>query len=189
MTDAPDDCYVIEPLDPERHDRTAFSCGVESIDNFFRKTTGKLARADNARVHVMTAPDGTVIGFHAMNAHAVDYRDLPPRFARTRPAHGSIPAAFLSMLAVDRRHAGKGHGGELLADALLRIAQASDRIGISVVILDVLDDGDGDAMERRRTFYSDHGFQPLASNPLRLFLPVATIRALLAEAGDRPGED
>jgi len=32
----------IEPLDPDRHDRAAFSCGVDQVDNFFRKTANKL---------------------------------------------------------------------------------------------------------------------------------------------------
>lgn len=169
---------TIEPFDPARHDRTAFSCGVEQVDNFFRKTANKLARADNARVYVMTAPDGAVIGFYALNAHAIDYRDLPGKFARTRPAHGSIPAAFLSMIGVDRRYAGQGFGGDLLIDALLRISQAAEKIGIAIVLLDVLDDGNPELVERRTRLYTAYGFEPLPSNPLRLFLPVETVRGL-----------
>jgi len=173
--------YRIERFDPARHDRKAFSCGVERIDNFFRKTANKLARAGNVRVFVMTDDTGTVVGFYALNAHAVDYHDLPARFARTRPSHGSIPAAFLSMIAVDHRHAGKGLGGDLLADALLRIARVADDLGIALVVMDILDDGDATAVARRRALYERYGFTPLASDPLRMVLPVATIRMLLDE--------
>lgn len=172
---------IIEPLDPNKHDRAAFSCGVEQIDNFFKKTGNKLAKADNVRVFVMIAPAGDVIGFYAINAHAVDYRDLPKRFARTRPVHGSIPAAYLSMIGVDVRYAGKGYGGDLLADALSRIAVASESLGIAIVILDVFDDGQPEMIARRKSLYESYGFTPLQSHPLRLFLPVATIRKLLAE--------
>lgn len=85
--------YIIEPFDPERHDRAAFSCGVEQVDNYFQKTANKLAMADNVRLYVMVDPAGTVIGFYALNAHAVHFQDLPAKFARTRPSHGNIPAA------------------------------------------------------------------------------------------------
>lgn len=172
---------IIEPFDPDKHGRTAFSCGVEQVDNFFKRTANKLAKADNARVYVMTAPDGAIIGFYALNAHAVDYQDLPKKYARTRPAHGSIPAAFLSMIGVDQRYAGQGFGGDLLVDALLRVAQAAEHVGIAVVVLDVLDDGNHDLVERRIKLYAGYGFQPLPSNPLRMFLPVGTVRKLIAE--------
>lgn len=174
---------TIEPFDPDKHDRTAFSCGVEQVDNYFKKTASKLSKADNARVFVMTAPDKQVIGFYALNAHAIDYQDLPKKYARTRPTHGSIPAAFLSMIGVDQHYAGQGFGGDLLADALQRVAQASEQVGIAIVVLDVLNDGNTELVERRTNLYAGYGFQALPSNPLRMFLPVATIREIL-EGGE-----
>jgi ribosomal protein S18 acetylase RimI-like enzyme len=173
---------TIEPFDPDKHDRAAFSCGVEQVDNFFKRTANKLAKADNARVYVMTAPDGAVIGFYALNAHAIDYSNLPKKYARTRPTHGSIPAAFLSMIGVDQRYAGQGYGGDLLVDALLRVAQAAEHVGLAVVVLDVLDDGNPDLVGRRIKLYAGYGFQNLPSNPSRMFLSVATARELLADS-------
>ncbi len=87
---------TIEAFDPKRHDREGLSCGVEQVDNFFKRTANKLAKADNLRVFVMDAPDGAVIGFYALNAHAVSFSDLPPKFARARPIYGNIPAADIS---------------------------------------------------------------------------------------------
>lgn len=172
---------IVEPFDPETHDRTAFSCGIEQVDNFFKKTANKLSRADNLRVWVMTDPKGALIGFYAVNAHSVDYQDLPPRYARTRPGHGQIPAAYISMIGVDQRFQGQGYGGDLLIDCLRRLAQASEALGVAVVMLDVLDCGDPKQVERRLALYRGYGFAPLPSNPLRLFLPMATIRTLIAE--------
>jgi len=181
---SPDDAkLIIEPFDPEKHDRAAFSCGVEQVDNFFKKTANKLAKAGNLRVYVMVAPDGDVIGFYAINAHAIDYQELPKAYARSRPRHGSIPAAYLSMIGVDQRHAGHGYGGDLLSDALRRIALASENLGIAVVVLDVLDDGNPDLTARRKKLYEGYGFMPFKSDPLRMFLPVATIRTMLVEFG------
>lgn len=171
---------MIEPFDPDRHDRTGFSCGITSVDNYFRRTANKQARADNIRVFVM-AEGARVIGFYALNAHAVRFTDLPPRYARSRPAHGSIPAAFLSMIGVDQEYQGEGVGTDLLVDALVRIVAAADQLGIAVVVLDVLDCGDPVRVKRRKTLYESFGFSPLPSNPLRLFMPVATARDMTSD--------
>lgn len=173
--------YIIEPFDPEKHDRAAFSCGITQVDNYFQKTAKKLARADNIRLYVMVAPDGGLIGFYSINAHAVQYEEFPKKFARTRPAHGNIPAAYISMIGRDERFRGSGYGSDLLVDALKRIVRAADSLGIAVVMLDVLDCGDSERVTRRKALYEGFGFTPLASNPLRMFLPLATVRTLLAE--------
>lgn len=169
---------IIEPFDAARHDRTAFSCGVAQVDNFFKRTANKLSRADNVRVFVLCDASATVLGFYALNAHGIDHAELPPRFARNRPGHGTIPAAFISMIGVDQKHAGQGYGGDLLVDALLRIVRIADQIGLAVVVLDILDDGDQALIARRKALYARYGFAPLPSNPLRLFLPIDTIRRL-----------
>ncbi|TDE34913.1 GNAT family N-acetyltransferase [Antarcticimicrobium sediminis] len=173
---------VTELFDPSRHDRAAFSCGVEQVDNYFQKTANKLAKADNVRLYVMVTADGALIGFYALNAHAVDYGDLPTKYARTRPAHGNIPAAYISMIGRDQKFRGGGYGGDLLVDALRRIAAAADAIGVAVVMLDVLDCGDPDRVARRKALYESYGFQSLPTMPLRMFMSVSVVRRLIAEA-------
>lgn len=177
---APEDAkpIVIEPLDPARHDRAAFSCGIDQVDNFFRRTANKLTKAGNVRTFVMVGPEGELIGFYATNAHAIDYTELPERFARSRPAHGSIPAAYISMIGVDSRFQARGYGGDLLVDCLMRLAGAAEALGIAVVMLDVLDCGDPEKVAKRLALYTSYGFEPLPSNGLRLFLPMATVRRL-----------
>lgn len=170
---------TIDAFDPARHDRQDFSCGIAQVDNFFRMTAAKLSRADNLRTFVMVDARGRTIGFYALNAHAIDYADLPPRFARTRPRHGTIPAAYISMIGVNHRCQAQGFGGVLLADALRRLAGAATALGIAVVIMDVLDCGDASQVERRLALYLAYGFRSLPSRPLRLFLPMATVRTLL----------
>ena len=180
---------VIEPFDPEKHDRAAFSCGVEQVDNYFQKTANKLAKADNVRLYVMATSESVVIGFYALNAHSVHYGDLPTKYARSRPAYGSIPAAYISMIGRNQRFRGGGYGGDLLVDALRRIAAAADAIGIAVVMLDVLDCGEPDRVARRKMLYESYGFQSLPSNPLRLFLPISIVRKLFAEEGEKSAKD
>lgn len=172
--------HAFEPFDPARHDRTAFRCGVPAVDNYFRNTAGKLARAENVRLFVLLSPARELIGFYALNAHAVRYEDLPPAYARTRPGHGHIPAGFISMMGRDERYRGHRYGSVLLADALRTLARAADAIGMAVVMLDVLDCGDAGRTARRRAIYEGFGFKPLASDPMRMFLPIQTVRTLLA---------
>ena len=168
MSPQPQPPYVIEPFDPARHDRAGFSCGVSAVVNFFKKTANKLAEAGNVRLFVMVSSDQALIGFYAINAHAVQ-------------GHGSIPAAFIAMIGRDQRYSGGGFGGDLLVDALRRINQAADSLGIAVSLLDVLDCGDPQRTARRKALYESYGFQPLPSNPTRLFLPLNAIRELIAE--------
>jgi GNAT superfamily N-acetyltransferase len=170
----------IEPLDTARHDRAGFASGVDQVDNFLRKTANKLAQSGNLRVFVLTDPDDRLIGYYALNAHVVDYQDLPSRYVRTRPGHGQIPAAFIAMIGVDARFQGQGYGADLLADALKRIWRAGRDLGIAVAMLDILDCGNPQQVERRRSLYERYGFAPLAMQPNRMFLPLATLDSLLA---------
>ena len=172
--------FKIEPFDPRRHDRTAFSCGVDQIDNFLKRTAKKHQKRDFTRLWVAVRPaERRVLAYYAINAHAIETGDLPEALRKRAPRHGRVGAAYLSMIAVDVAARDQGLGRILLADALRRIAGISGDIGIFAVVLDVLDDGDTKAMERRRRFYEGFGFVPFPSQPLRMFLPVQTIRDAL----------
>lgn len=170
---------TVEPLDTDKHKRENFSCGVTQVDNFLKRTVNKLTKADNLRSFVITDSGGGIIGFYSTNAHSVDYSQLPSNFSRNRASHGSIPAAYISMIGVDSRFQGKGYGGILLVDCLTKIARAAETIGIAVVMLDVLDCGDEEKVEKRLTLYKSYGFQSLPSQRLRMFLPLKNVKALL----------
>ena len=98
---------VIEPFDPGRHDRSSFSCGTDRLDNFLRLTVRKQQKDDFARVFV-AVDEGSpkVLGYYALNAHAVATADLGADRPRRAPSTGSIPALYLSMIAVDRSRQG-----------------------------------------------------------------------------------
>ena len=167
----------IEPFDRSRHIREDFNSGVDSVDSYLRLTAGKLAKAGNVRFYVLVdleKPD-EIIGFYTLNAHAVNHGELPVKFKRSAPGHGNIPAAFLSMMGVDSRRQGQQLGTHLLADALKRIVIGAASVATAVVILDVIKCGDEEKTYQRIRFYEKFGFQPLKSQPTRLFLPVSHI--------------
>ena len=173
----------IEPFDPKRHDRSTFSCGSNRLDNFRRRTAKKHQTGGFARVWVAT--DGSerrVLGYYAVNAHSLEAVDLPHALVRKAPRFGGIPAAYLSMIAVDRRYQGRGLGRFLLADALKRSEAAAVQIGVKAVVLDVIDDGGPEVVKHRRAFYTAMGFRSFPSLPSRMFILVETVRDSFALA-------
>ncbi len=167
----------IEPLDPQKHDRVAFSCGTDRLDNFLKRTARKHQTNDFTRVWVATEGGrDEILGFYTLNAHSLEGDDLPTKLTRNAPRFGSIPAVYLSMIAVDHLRQGQGLGRILLADALKRAAAAAEHIGIKAVVLDVIEDGGPEITEKRRAFYAAMGFQPVPTRPQRMFISIETIR-------------
>lgn len=176
--------FLIEPFDPEKHDRDRFCCGVEQVDNYFRKTANKLMKAGNTSVYVMVGPDGDVAGFYAMNAHAAHYEELPNKYKRGAPGHGLIPAVYISMIGRDLRYRGQRIGEDLLVDALCRASRATrSGYAAAVIMLDVLDCGDAKKTANRKAIYERLQFRGLQSNPLRMFMPMRTADALCETIG------
>lgn len=167
---------IIEPLDPHKHDRAAFSCGTARLDNFLKRTARKHQAGDFTRVWVATENGAAILGYYALNAHALEGEALPDHLTKHALRSGSIPAVYLSMIAVDHRHQGCGLGRFLLADTLTRVVGAADQIGLKAVVLDVIEDGGAEITERRRAFYAAMGFQSLPSQPLRMFISIETVR-------------
>lgn len=147
------------------------------------RTAKKRQKDDFARVFVAVRSETKhVLGYYVINAHGVAASEMPPSWAKKAPAHGYIPAAYLSIIGVDQSMQGKGLGRVLMIDALKRMLALADDIGLAVVILDVLEDGDDDRFQRRLQFYERIGFTSLTSRPSRMFFPIKTIRSLFRDA-------
>ncbi len=173
---------VIEPFDPGRHDRSGFACGTDRLDNLLRFSARKQQKDDFTRVFVAVAEGSPrVLGYYALNAHAVAADNLGRDRPRRVPSTGSIPALYLSMIAVDRSWQGGGLGSDLAIDALGRAQSVAGEIGLKLVILDVIDDGGNEAFERRMAFYRRLGFRSFQDRPERMFIAMDTIRAMFSE--------
>jgi len=170
--------FKIQSFDPKIHDRTAFSCGVPQIDNYLKLTAKKGSKADVVRIWVVVNEKGSIVGFYGINMHAVDANEMPDIYAKKAMKHGTLPVAFIAMIGVDKKQQGVGIGSALVADALNRIGRVSEEIGTCAVVLDVFDEGDEKVVARRKKYYQEFGFTPLPDQPLRLFMPIQTVRAL-----------
>ena len=171
---------VIESFDPGRHERSGFSCGTERLDNFLRFSARKRQKDDFTRVFVAVAEGSPrILGYYALNAHAVATGELGADRPRRAPSTGSIPALYLSMIAVDRSRQGMGLGSDLAIDALYRARNVAGEVGLKLVVLDVIGDGGKEALARRMEFYRRVGFQSFQDRPERMFITIDTIRAML----------
>ena len=122
-----------------------------------------------------------VLGYYALNGHAVATDDLGADRPGELPTPQPIPALYLSMIAVDRSWQGKGLGSDLAVDALSRALNVSGDVGLKLVVLDVIDDGGDEAFSRRMEFYRRLGFRSFQDRPERMFITIGTIRAMFGD--------
>lgn len=149
------------------HDLSAFDCGVPALDDWLRQRALKNESRFSRSYVVCT--DNKVVAFYSLSAGAVERAQAPSKMRRNAP--DSIPVSIIGRLAVDRAYAGRGLGADLLADALRRIALASQSIGIGAVLVHAKD-------EAAKRFYLRHAeFIEFPADSRKLFLPIETLIA------------
>lgn len=166
---------TIAKFDKALHDRSAFSCGFDPIDNFLKSSLSDQIKAGLVAAWIATAEDDpAVLGFYTLGAMAVR-ADFGP-MAWQRAGVPDIPVIYIRAVAVRQDMQGKGLGTALVVDAMRRCLGIAEQMGAAAIVLDVLRD---DHFERRQRFYEELGFQPLGSpqNPERVFMSMANVRA------------
>jgi GNAT superfamily N-acetyltransferase len=137
------------------------------MNDWLQKTAAQHQQKDLSRTYVAILPDDpdTIVGYYALAATSVETDGMPGKQRLPR----KVSAVLLARLAVDKDHRGQGLGEYLLAHALDIVLDTAERIGVQCVIVDALDhDAAG--------FYRKYGFESFTEAPLRLVLPIATIR-------------
>ncbi|QJE73880.1 GNAT family N-acetyltransferase [Aerophototrophica crusticola] len=156
------------PLRPD-HDVSAFACGQPALDDWLRHRAIK-NESRFSRTYVV-CDGGRVVAYYCLAAGAVDRSAAPGRLRRNAP--DSVPVSVLGRLAVDRGHAGRGLGKDLLADAFRRVVGAADAIGIAALLVQAKDDG------AKRFYLSCAEFIEYPADSRILFLPIETVMAAL----------
>ncbi|MCB1873946.1 MAG: GNAT family N-acetyltransferase [Gammaproteobacteria bacterium] len=163
---------IIAPLG-KQHDRKSFDCGENSLNQYLYRYANQDIRRRVNRAFVASPPDTPrqVIGYYSLSAGSLNANVLPEAFRRRLPKY-PVPVVLLGRLAVAESCQGMGLGSILLADALQRIAQASQVMAIYAVVVDALND-------QAAEFYRQFSFVPLPSQPLKLFLPMDSVATLV----------
>jgi GNAT superfamily N-acetyltransferase len=149
------------------HLRKAFDCGDRSLNTYLQQYARQNVKHRINKVFVatdITAPQ-TILGYYTLSAGSVRADDLPPEHKRSLPNY-PVPVALLGRLAVDQQHQGQRLGTILLADAVQRVEQASEVIGVYAIVVDALNPAAAE-------FYRQFGFIAFSGQPLKLFLPLS----------------
>lgn len=156
----------IEPLS-QQHVRTNFDCGRASLNDYLKKFARQ--NDDNNLAKTFVAADNKLVvhGYYCLSAASIDFENLPDVVAKGLPRY-PIPAVLIGRLACDQSIKGQGLGARLLVNALQRIADVSEEMGIKVVLVDAID-------EDAKDFYQHYGFISLSGHTNKLFLPIDTV--------------
>src|SRR6516162_10573358 len=158
----------MEPLG-KYHDRAAFSCGKESLDQYLKTQAGQATSKNLAAVFVLT-PDGRKIaGYYTLSSYAVKLDEIPEEISRKLTRTQEVPATLLGRLARSVEFRGQGIGEILLVDALKKAFRNSTHVASWAVIVDAKD-------EEAAEFYKRYGFISFPSRANRLFLPMTSIQ-------------
>jgi GNAT superfamily N-acetyltransferase len=161
----------------KKHDREAFDCGDEALNEFLRRAARKSHERGGAKTFLAVEDAGSksILGYYSLSPASV-YSAGTPEVARRGLARNDVPGFRLARLAVDRRWLGQGIGRQLLLAAGRRCLLAAAEVGGVVLVIDAKND-------RVAKWYASHGAAALLDAPLTLLLTLATVEAALRNAG------
>lgn len=146
----------------ESDDRSAFDCGRDSLNAWFRRHAFANHASGVSRINIVTDhATGKIVGFVALSASEIERAYLAKPQQRNQPER--LPVTLLGQLAVDRAWQGQGHAASLLQFGLRTALEAANMIASIGVITHPLDDD-------LRRFYGRWGFQDLPFDPRRAMI-------------------
>lgn len=169
--------YTIEPLDPEKHRREYFDCGVEILNDYLKRRANQEMKALAAACYVIVPDDdpGRIAGYYTLSATVIELTRLPDSLRKKLPRYDQLGATLVGRLARDNAFAAERIGEKLLLSALLRSFRQSRQIGAVAVVVDAKD-------EAAAGFYQRFGFLPLEGS--RFYLPMKEVPKWNPSAGD-----
>jgi hypothetical protein len=173
----------IVALDPKRHNRSAFTCGINQLDVFIQQKARKEA-PDLSLTFVLTCREepGEILGFYSLSATKLEAGDLTAELRREIGQYGCIPATLLGRLATATKYQRNKElriGELLLLDAMFRTQLAARHVASFGMIVDVFKTEASDPTG----FYRRYGFIECVETDDRMYLPMKTIEDTLREAG------
>jgi predicted GNAT family N-acyltransferase len=150
-------------------DRQSFDCGVAELNDYLQRYASQNHRKGIATTFVALASteDLQIAGYYSVSMAEITVEVLPIEFQKGLPRY-PIPAMRVGRLAVDITRRGEGLGKALLMECFRRAIILSREIGIFAIVVDATN-------ESAKDFYLKYGFIQLPSQPMSLFIPLATI--------------
>jgi GNAT superfamily N-acetyltransferase len=164
--------FVIKKLTRE-HDLSEFDCANATLNDWLRRFAWTNQQADSAKTY-LALDRNRIAGYYALTTGSVHKHESPQRIAKGLANH-PIGVVLLARLAVDRTQQGKGLRKALLFDALSRIEEAADIVGVRAVLVHAID-------EAARRFYLHFEFEESPVNPYQLLLLLKELWKAIHEA-------
>jgi hypothetical protein len=175
-----------QPLDPQKHDRAEFTCGVSELDRFIKQQARKESDLNYSNTFVLTAKEEPkrILGYYSLSADGIPTSELPAEVTQKLPRYNRTPVTLLGRMAVsdtvDQDQRKDLRLGEvLITDAKFRAWSGAQSIASFAIVVDVLVGEKGDPTE----FYEKYDFVKFPDTPGKLYLPIDTIEKTLMRAG------
>ena len=161
--------WLIEPFRSD-HDRSGFSCGVASLDDYIRYRVSQYEQRRFGKTFVGVTPGANAIsGYYSIVAGSIPFESMPDGLGRKLPRH-PVPVVLIARLAVDKESQGQLLGEKLLLDSFRRAVILSGNLGIHAVLVEAIND-------KAASFYRKYGFVELKDQPHRLIILLSNIVA------------
>ena len=158
--------FAVEELDAKRHDRTGFDCGVEALNRYL-KTLAEQHRVKGIAttfVLVDTERPSRVLGYYSLSAASLAFERLTDADRQGLPAY-PVPAVRTGRFATAVSVRGQGLGELLLQNAIKRILQARNTLGVHAVVVEAKN-------PVAEGFYRKYGFRLCDPKSRQLYLPL-----------------
>lgn len=165
--------FIVEALNPAKHRRDEFDCGVAVLNEFLRSRARKEMDSGTSACFVMVpeTDPGKIVGYYTLSAATIIRTALPEPMLKKLPRYPEMPATLLGRLARDVSFKGQRLGDRLIVSMIQRAVQASKEVASLAIITDPKD-------TKAQAFYEGFGFQPLTES--RMFLTMKQAEALLS---------
>ena len=157
-----------QALDPLKHDRAGFSCGVEELDEYLHRFAAQQSKkgVTVVRVLVDTAAPQTILGYYTLSAAQVDCTELSEADRKKLPRY-PVPCFRMGRLASSAAHRGQGIGKLLVGCAVERCLMAKQQVAAFALIVDAKG-------EEAKRFYQHYGFTACADSAMTLYFPLGS---------------
>jgi GNAT superfamily N-acetyltransferase len=145
------------------HELDAFQSGVDALDGWLKRHARHNEAEGGSRPFVVCMGQ-RVVGYYSLAAGSLLPSAATGRVRRNMP--NPVPIVLLGRLAIDRSVQGKGLGGDLLRDAVLRVLSAGEAIGVRAVLVHAIS-------PEAKAFYERYGFRPSPVEPMTLMITLA----------------
>lgn len=155
------------------HGRDNFGCGEVALDTYLKRFARQNDERDLTRTYVATLPGSrNVVAHYVVRSGEVVFEQIPEKDRKRLPRY-PVPVVHLARLAVDRTQAGRGLGELMLLHALERAMEIARDVGVMAVEVFAKNNA-------ARRFYGKYGFKSLLDDQMHMYLPIETIRNVLA---------